>query len=355
MNIFEYIKKDNGTYIDLNSELDALVLSLSVYFEFERFITDNDQFPLNLSFLKTRDINYKTRNKLKRNHNKLVEVMLKSEKFQNLEIIGFSSETDANTEKQFAVITYRINSNTIFVAFRGTDSTVLGWKEDLNMSFSKHVPSQESGRMYINHLVSDTIKHIYIGGHSKGGNIAVYAGAFCDVGIRKRIVRVYNFDGPGFHSDIAMSSEYTQMIPYVAKYIPTSSIVGQLMNANEGEIIIRSKQISFFQHDPYTWVIMKTEIRRGSKLSFSSKHVIAALQRWLETITEDERKYVIDEFYSGLRQLDIDSFSDVTTYLSTDNIRRALQIYNTVDPEFKKYVKLLAKQFILIILSNNDG
>lgn len=352
MNIIEYINNKN-VQLDINNELDILTLSLSVYFNFESYFNTTTIFPVKFSDIINKHTPNTSVGRLNKKHEKLVMGMAHNPKFSDLQIINFVNNTNVEEEKQFAAITYRISQTEIFIAFRGTDSTVLGWKEDFNMSFSKNVPSQNEGLHYLNTTKLDSIEKIHVGGHSKGGNIAVFASAFCNQHVKDKIVKVYNFDGPGFHSEIIKSDNYKKLLPAAIKYIPNSSIIGRLMETSEQEIIIKSNQVSIFQHDPYSWIILKGALLRHHGLTYSSNKLATALQKWLEDISNEERKYVVDEVYRSFRKLEIDSFIDAKIFIEPRTVRKAISSFNSIDPAFKSYTKRLSRQLITILMSRD--
>ena len=168
--------------------------------------------------------------------------MSNSKRFGTMKATKFVNKIEVENEKQFSAITIIMPDNTLYVSFRGTDNTIVGWKEDFNMSFKSHIASQISAKEYLN-MIAELYpnKKIRVGGHSKGGNIAVYSAIFAAPQIIDRIINVYNNDGPGFCEDILETQEYQKMINKVHTYIQQSSIIGRLMNHKEKYTIIEMK------------------------------------------------------------------------------------------------------------------
>lgn len=347
MNIKDYIMQENTNSVNLDNEADVLVIAQSSYFQFEKERDFN--FPIKLSeVIIDTETNHK--NRMKKANQSLIQLMVQSERFGALEIIDFESNIDDRNEQQFSAITYLVNRKVLCIAFRGTDSTVTGWKEDLNMSFSEQIPSQILGVQYVNRLLSQYDYPVYICGHSKGGNIAVFSSAFCEKNVKERIIKVYNFDGPGFHSNILSKSEYIEILPKIVKYIPKASIIGKLMDTHEKEIIVKSNHISIFQHDVFNWIVEGNQLARVQDISKPARHFSKSLQKWLEEITDAQRKYVIDELYTGFKLLNIDTFEDVWQFLTINTLKTLVAVFNSTDPEFKIYLKRIAKQFILLMI-----
>ena len=150
-----------------------------------------------------------------------------------------------NNEEQFSAVTILMPNGMIYVSYRGTDNTIVGWKEDLNMSFKELVPAQTTAKNYLNKIAEKyKDKQIIVGGHSKGGNLAVYAAAYCEPKIQDRIIKVYNNDGPGFCDKVVNSEEYNRILNKVHTYIPKSSIIGRLLNHKEETTDLKGSNIS---------------------------------------------------------------------------------------------------------------
>ena len=164
----------------------------------------------------------------------LFQLMAASVRYKNLRLCGFVEHWDEFHEKQFAALTVLLEDNTAFVVFRGTDDTLVGWKEDFNMCFMTPVPSQQDALDYLVKVAARLPDIIRVGGHSKGGNLAVYSATFCGEKIQKRICSVYNFDGPGFELNINTAPEFQGISHCVQRFVPDQSIVGLLLE-QDGE------------------------------------------------------------------------------------------------------------------------
>ena len=162
------------------------------------------------------------------------------------------------TEKieQFCAITFEFN-NFVYISFRGTDATLLGWYEDFNMLLMDEVPAQNSASKYLKEVASKTKKKIIIGGHSKGGNLAVYASLYCEEKIRNRITKIYDFDGPGFNKYIFDMPDYLAIEDRIIKITCEEALIGVLMFHSEKMLFVKAKGISIFQHDLFNWKITK--------------------------------------------------------------------------------------------------
>jgi hypothetical protein len=198
------------------------------------------------------------------------------------------------------------------VAYRGTDSTFTGWKEDFNMSFMDSVPAQEEALFYLQRAAEKYQGSIRLCGHSKGGNLAMYATLNCDKQIRDRIISVHDFDGPGFKNPELYENAYAELSEKIVKIMPESSIVGLLLNGAEGDFqIIKSSGIGFMQHLTFTWKIQGGEFVEGKKIAEVSKHIDKTLSAWVKGISQEDREAFVDTLFQVLSASGAKTFFDL--------------------------------------------
>lgn len=345
MNLIEYVSQKRQYPINAENEVDALVLTQAVYFSFEHLVSQMELAPLYVRDLNIDLVSNPNDNPLLENHIRLLNAMKESPLFQMIKILDFDTRFSIDKELQFAAMTFLINDKTMFIAFRGTDFSTIGWKEDFNMTFSKHIPAQNLAVEYINKVMSLFDYPTVIGGHSKGGNLAVFGASFCDKDYKLRINKVFNFDGPGFRSEIVNDEQYLQTLHKVIKYIPKSSVVGLFLDSKEITKVIESTNFSFLQHDSFTWKIENNQFVYSEHPTNLSKHFSKTVKDWLEEIDEDKRKYLIDSVFSGLSALEITSFENPNQF-NFSTITNAINEYNNSDPEFKEFFKEIFWSFV---------
>ena len=225
-----------------------------------------------------------------------------SKRFRDVPLSAYAEETDEEKQEQFAALTFTIPTGAAYIAFRGTDTTITGWREDFNLSFMPETPGQLAAARYLAEAAQRTDLPLVAGGHSKGGNLAVYAAAFAGPAVRERVVYVCSNDGPGFNSKIAGSPEYAAIIPKVRLILPESSLVGILM-ANRGErLIVRSRAKGAMQHDPYSWEVLGPSFMPADGLSPSSLLVDETMRRWLNDMTDEEKKNFTEAVFDALEE-----------------------------------------------------
>ena len=228
--------------------------------------------------------------------------------------------------------------NTIFVSYRGTDNTIVGWKEDLNMSFKSHIASQISAKKYLEIIAQEyPDKKIRIGGHSKGGNVAVYAATFVNKEIKDRIINVYNNDGPGFCDDVIETPEYKEMIEKVHTYIPQSSVIGRLMNHKEKYTVVESTQKGIMQHDLYSWEVLGKQFVTLEEVTNGSEFVDKTIKEWLENVEPTKREQVIDVVFDILNTTEAQTMKEIKTNWFT-NARTMMASYKNIDNETKELI-----------------
>ncbi|MEG0479044.1 Mbeg1-like protein [Peptostreptococcus sp.] len=223
-----------------------------------------------------------------------------SNRFKDVLVSDFINKFDEVNESQFSAMTFTIDSDTIYVAFRGTDDTIIGFKENLNMSFSAPVPGQLDSVSYLKTILDKyDSKNIMVGGHSKGGNFAVFAVSGLSQKERDRISTVYNNDGPGFTEKILKSYGYKDTVKKVKKYIPKDSFVGILMDDEEKYIVVNASGASgILQHDGLNWEVKGKEFVKRNNVTEKSEFVDKTVKYWLEGLDKEQREEFVDELYN---------------------------------------------------------
>ena len=270
---------------------------------------------------------------------KLCKELIKTNRYNNLRVADFERNIDIKQECQFAAITIFISDQEIYISYNGTDESFVGWKEDFNMSFMQHIPAQLSG---LNYLEKISTKYqdvnIYLGGHSKGGNIAVYSGIYCLPETKERIINIFTADGPGFDKDIIETEEYATISTKVNTYIPQSSIIGRLLEHDEKYIVVKSNEKGIMQHDIYSWEVLGTKIVRSKEITKESQLVDNMLRNWLKNTTPEQRKDFVNILYELLISTEATKFSDLKTN-KVKNVSNIINAYKNINEEQKKEIK----------------
>lgn len=235
--------------------------------------------------------------RMKEERARFVMAIEESVRFRNMPVLRFEQKFSEAEEMQFASMTVLTGDGRAFVAYRGTDATLTGWKEDFNMAFSDEVPAQREALRYLNEEAERISLPLRVGGHSKGGNLAMYAAAKCSSRAQQRIEAVYNFDGPGGSPELMQSDGFRRIEPRLETYLPESSVVGILLEKAEDYRVIRSDNTGPMQHNPTSWQVTPAGFEPGDGLDKTSVFAEGTVRRWLESLSRPERRVFIDALY----------------------------------------------------------
>ncbi len=232
----------------------------------------------------------------------LMRAMSSSPRYADIRLSGYVKETDPESEKQFCALTLTLPDGTRVIGYEGTDSTLVGWKEDFNMSFESPVPAQKDARAYLERMAEGGQAPLIVTGHSKGGNLAVWASAFARREVQERILGVYSFDGPGLMDRDVESAGYAAVTGRILAYLPQGSLVGMLMRRHEPGIVVKSEGFSVLQHDLFTWVV-EDDAPAFVRLPQLSRMAVLrdeVLDEWLGGLSLQQREVFCDAIYSVL-------------------------------------------------------
>ena len=232
----------------------------------------------------------------------LMRLAAETERFRDVRMFGFTHEWDEEKEMQFDAVSYLLPDNTLFVSFMGTDTSLVGWKEDFNMSFLSAVPAQERAAVYSAAMAAACpSRKLRIGGHSKGGNLAAWAAIHIPADLQKqRLLAAYNNDGPGFSHDMVETEAYRRVADKLHTYIPESSIVGVLLEHAEDYAVIDSSNRSIMQHEPLSWNVLGARFIRLGERSQMGKLSDDVLRQWIGSMTPQEREQFSDALFDVL-------------------------------------------------------
>ena len=216
--------------------------------------------------------------------------MAHTRRFRDLELTDYVNTVCEKREMQFSALTIRLPREQMFVAFRGTDDTLVGWREDFNLSHMEEVPSQRMAAEYLNALDMTPDTTLYVGGHSKGGNLAVWGAVHARPEVRRRIERVYSNDGPGFSEEMITSEAYLGLADRICKILPEDSLVGLLLEHDNNYTIIKSNRKGLYQHDGLSWEVLGASFLRAEGLSPKGLRHDTVVRDRIDAMTREERK-----------------------------------------------------------------
>ena len=353
-NVCDYVRWRGDLTLEQSefNEIDNLILARFSYFPFDKIIRENE-----IATIKELSRRFSNQDVTKlpilwKDDVELFPLMGNSKRFGGMLATKYINKIDAEQEKQFSATTVILPDNTIFVTYRGTDATIVGWKEDFNMSFKSHIASQISAKQYLEEIAKEyPSSKIIIGGHSKGGNIAVYAATFASKEVKDRIINVYNNDGPGFCEDVIETPEYQEILPRVHTYIPQSSIIGRLMNHKEKYTIVESVQRGIMQHDLYSWQVLGKEFVTLKKLTNESEFIDKTIKDWLENVEPEKREQVIDAVFEILNTTEAQTMKELKANWFA-NAKTILGTYKNIDSDTKEMVWQTVNELLKVAKNN---
>ena len=275
------------------------------------------------------------------NDTMLLKGLALSRRFCNMKLAAYVNKCDEEEEKQFSAICIFPGDNTVYISFRGTDDTLVGWKEDLNMSFQSPVPSQIEALEYLKTIAKEFDGKIRLGGHPKGGNLAVYAASFCDLEIQKRIRSVYCFDGPGFINKVLNDSNFGKVEARIHAFVPQSSVVGMLLGHSVPYTVVESVQTGLYQHDPYSWKVIRNNFICLESISPESRFMDATLEEWIYSMNSEQRREFVEAVYFIIQQTEAKTLLE----LSVNGLKNAKLIIKTMRNMEPATKKMLQKTF----------
>lgn len=337
--IIDYVQWRGDLSFSISSvnEVDGLIFSELSYLSWEVGLGETDKETLSSLWETMKDKKY-TRPIYADKDSQLFEAVAHSRRFENVVVNHFTTETDAELNMQFSAVTFDLDSQTRFVAFRGTDGSIVGWKEDFNMAFSAPIPAQQRAIDYLTTLAEEDSRELYVGGHSKGGNLAVYAASFVDDTILSRISQIYNYDGPGLSDQVDAERAYQRLCTKVRTILPKASMIGMLLFQSKDFTIVESDSISIMQHSPFYWHVIGNQFIQGIR-SKDSESMEKIIHTWLLNTTDKERHVLIDVFFDIVQATGATSFNRMIFFKLLQNPEIVFKCLQNIDPTERKMVR----------------
>lgn len=334
-NLLKYIKKyKNVTFEEEKfNEVDNLILSELTYLNFDGIIpTDKNTITFDKAIKKyLKQYTYKETKKegiAQKDAYKTIKLLINSKRYKDILIYNYIYV--GNKEMQFSAMVYKYKKAFTYIAFEGTDDLLIGWKEDFNIAYMFPTVSQKAAIDYLNRSMSLFDKNVIIGGHSKGGNLALVAGMYCKPLKRLKIKKIYNNDGPGLRLKEMNSKEYQKIKERYIHIVPNYSYFGVLLR-NDKYKVVKSSRKDILAHSVLTWQIKDTELATTS-LSRVSKNLEKGVITWLDKHNDNQRKRVIDSIFKAVEDLGIDKLSSIA---KIKNITRVVKNIKNIDQETK--------------------
>ena len=345
-NIIDYLnwRGDLSFDIDPFGDIDALILARFSYLDFGDILNQS-----NISVAQAHELYFKDRlSHLKYDHidEELFTLMAQSKRFKDLKLSNYVSTNIEKELKQFSAITISLNNTCHYLSFRGTDNTVNGWKEDLLMTFDDTIPSQVDALDYLEKSAARLTGDFYLGGHSKGGNLALYASLFTNEAINERIINAYSFDGPGIHKHL-LEGLNDSLFKKIKTFIPQASFFGIMLDHKEQLITVKSNAVSVMQHNIYSWSVIGKDFIK-EEISPSSLVFENTFHDYLSKLNAQEREKVCNIVFDAIDKCDAITTEDIGKHMLT-NLFKVFQHFNSLDEAdaklFKEAITVLGSGF----------
>ena len=348
--IFDYLDQVayDSIYDTPFNELDMLMLTEITYLPFDQIVSDQmspdctcrlfeaaEKVPQDLSMLVTK------------NRLKLLEKVASSARFKNIKLMGYVNDIDPDVQKQFAAMIFKIKPDSYVLTFRGTDDSIIGWKEDFHMTYMDQVPAQKTAVNYLRKAMDALPGQFILTGHSKGGNLASYAASQIEPEYQERIQSIYSYDAPGLNHSVITSQDYQTISDKIKRYIPQGSIVGMMLETPKQAQIVKSTAIGgLAQHDTFTWQISGQTFVLLDNLNPDSLQVDKTLKNWVDSVSDEELKDFFDLFFGLILDAGISSINDLTKLENFNKILAVFENANALTDQEREMLSRLAKLLV---------
>lgn len=356
-NIFDYLhwRGDLSFIIDEFNEIDALIFAVLSYLNWDNIEHADSLQPSLASALKDAAAPMLAKDNKEESlglidKERILEMLTflsTTVRFCEVKALGYQYKCDEKITLQFAAVSFLLPDESLVIAFRGTDDTLVGWKEDLNMSYAPFVPAQEEAKKYLEALAAQFPAHkIYLTGHSKGGNLAIYAAVNASAEVKGRILGVYNNDGPGFHREFLSTEAYKSVSHLLHTFIPNSSVVGMLLEHEESYQVIASTAKAFLQHAPLSWEVLGTKFVYLEERSEFGRYSDAVISNWLATCSDAEKAEFIDVLFDILASGRAKTLREITEGEFFLHWWHMIKTYSGLDKEKRELLGNLLKRLM---------
>lgn len=361
-NMLDYVywRGDLSLSLDKFNEVDALILNMVSFIEFhdempsypsidnkkikkliEEYFETKEEDKINLGLIVPKEILT------------LAKEVSHSRRFENILACNFVNVIDYSFAKQFSAMTFILPNKEIYVSFKGTDDTLIGWAEDVNLLINFPIPAQQDACDYLNRISELYPDYkIFVGGHSKGGNLSIYAATYCKDEVKDRILKIYTFDGPGFDYGKLDVNRFNMIKEKVIRIIPKEGIVGRFFDLDVEPKVVKSHSKGLNQHNPFFWIVEKNAFKRSSKFSSHSDKIDVQITELIAKISEEDKVDFandLNKYMNSLNQNNLIEFASFKSVLSlfvnkhkmkAKNIRYLIKLYSILSRNKAVYIKL---------------
>lgn len=351
MDIINYIKKyGDKTFKDKPfNEVDNVILATLSYIDFDGIVEMNSFSKITLHAAAKQYFTKYNKKELAYNIMgvqaaiKIFREMKNTERYQDLPLYNYVYKCDES--KQFSALFIDLDDETTYISYEGTDELISGWREDFEMSYKFPVPAQREAIKYINtHINIFTKRRFIVGGHSKGGNLALVSAMYANPLIRKKIIKVYSNDGPGLKKHQMESRQFRYVAPKYKLIISNYAVIGLLLRHPDNYLVVHSNKSGLLAHNVLYWEVTSNRFLR-TKLSSYSINLDEIITKWLDEYDDKAREEFVTDLFSVFDRANIDSLLDLKGTGIT-NILSILKETKNINPESRKMIHAFTKFII---------
>lgn len=318
-NVMDYLdwRGDLSWEADPFNEVDNLILAQLVYVDFEGIVPgvmSEENITLKeaskLFFEKNKEEDILAKVSMTKMSAFVMKKMAETKRFSEIRLSKYVNDIDLEEQSQFSVLCITLQDGSIFISYSGTDSTIVGWRENFNMGYLEETPGQRKAVDYLNFTMKRNKQILRVGGHSKGGNLSVYASVMCKPQIQKHIIEVYSNDGPGFRKEMLESDAYHRMEGKIRRIVPESSIVGLLLEHESKYEVVKSSERGAQQHDPLSWEVKGKHFIYVEDVTPQSLMLDETMKKWLGQLDGEQRQQIVETVFSVLETAEIYTVDD---------------------------------------------
>lgn len=358
-NIMDYLewRGDLSFEADSFNEIDNLILSQLVYVEFAGIVPGLDEERAitlekasELFFERNREEDILAKVSMTKMAAFVMKKAAQTRRFAGIKLSRYVNDIDLERQSQFSVLCIALPDESTFVAYSGTDSTIVGWRENFNMGYLEETPGQRKAVNYLNYVMEKNTRTLRIGGHSKGGNLSVFAAVMCEPAIQEHIAAVYSNDGPGFRKEMLESPQYQKMEARIRRIVPESSVVGLLLEHDSRYEVVKSTEHGVSQHDPMSWEVMGKQFVYGKEIAPESLMLDKTMKNWLDQLNEEQRQEIVETAFSVLEEADIHTVDD----FYNSKLKKIQEIAKATSNLPEETQKLFSRAIRLLWKSGNE-
>ncbi len=263
-----------------------------------------------------------------------------SRRYRNVAVSLYANEYSKAVDKQFSACTFSFKDDKdscFYIAFRGTDGSFTGWKEDFNIAYQPVISSQRTAVSYLSGVSSAYVGRLILGGHSKGGNLAEYAALCTDEATYDRIEAVFNHDGPSFLADPSPRRDTDEYKRKLCKLVPESSAFGMILERRADYRVVQSSAFAVFQHHPFSWLVEGDDFLYQEEINSTAQFFDEALDAWLRSKTPAERERFIQTVFDLFVETDAESWAQFQENLGS-NVASMIGAGSKLDPDTKRFL-----------------